>query len=276
MKAICVDEKNYIGIKKGEMYDVSEIKNFDYVTIKQDRYEISVYKKECFQLYEGASKMKYKVGDKVKVRSDLEIGKNYGKQVYVKDMDNLKDNTVTIKSINTDKSRFWENGYRIEELGYTWTDEMFEEVENKIMKISKWEELHKTEQKEKGEEFIIEVLEVSSNISQICIQKRECNNLNMLTRIYSDQPTEKILSVLKCYGFDIEFQAEPTLTEEEFCFLSCFASENDYEIKRGYSKIIGIHEGIRYLIINPDLFQFIKEGESWKVEDLLKLKRKGE
>jgi hypothetical protein len=145
-----------------------------------------------------------------------------------------------------------------------------------MIKIKNWEELHKTEQKEKGEEFIIEVLEVSSNISQICIQKRECNNLNMLTRIYSDQPTEKILSVLKCYGFDIEFQEEPTLTDREWHWLMYFSDGRKvsmYRVERRAkpSNVIINGEEISYTL---ELFPWLKAGMYTSVEDLLKLKRK--
>lgn len=72
---------------------------------------------------------KYKVGDKVKVREDLIENKCYGSQTFVDKMMKLKGKEVTIKSTydydNIDE-------YRIVESGYTWTNEMFEPVnENK-------------------------------------------------------------------------------------------------------------------------------------------------
>lgn len=66
--------------------------------------------------------MKYKVGDKVKVRSDLRVGKSYGEHTFVHDMFKFMGKIVTIESI-------WEQGYRIEEDAYWWTDEMLEPVE---------------------------------------------------------------------------------------------------------------------------------------------------
>ena len=63
---------------------------------------------------------KYKVGDKVKVREDLVVGKMYGRQITVDSMVELKGGEVTIKSVCNGEE------YRIEELGYTWTNEMFE------------------------------------------------------------------------------------------------------------------------------------------------------
>ena len=66
--------------------------------------------------------MKYKVGDKVKVRSDLRVGKSYGEHAFVHDMFKFMGKIVTIESV-------WEQGYRIEEDAYWWTDEMLEPVE---------------------------------------------------------------------------------------------------------------------------------------------------
>lgn len=66
--------------------------------------------------------MKYKVGDKVKVRSDLRVGKSYGEHTFVHDMFKFMGKIVTIESV-------WERGYRIEEDAYWWTDEMLEPVE---------------------------------------------------------------------------------------------------------------------------------------------------
>lgn len=66
--------------------------------------------------------MKYKVGDKVKVRSDLRVGKSYGEHTFVHDMFKFMGKIVTIESVR-------ERGYRIEEDAYWWTDEMLEPVE---------------------------------------------------------------------------------------------------------------------------------------------------
>lgn len=66
--------------------------------------------------------MKYKVGDKVKVRSDLRVGKSYGEHTFVHDMFKFMGKIVTIESV-------WEQGYRIEEDAYWWTDDMLEPVE---------------------------------------------------------------------------------------------------------------------------------------------------
>lgn len=65
--------------------------------------------------------MKYKVGDKVRVRKDLQIGTNYGACMFVSGMNDYKGSVVTI-------SKVYSTYYCIEEdIGtWMWTDEMFD------------------------------------------------------------------------------------------------------------------------------------------------------
>lgn len=65
--------------------------------------------------------MKYQVGDKVLVRSDLEEDKTYGNEIVMSDMLSFRGKIVTIKHI--DHSDY----YQIEEDPdqWYWTDEMF-------------------------------------------------------------------------------------------------------------------------------------------------------
>lgn len=72
--------------------------------------------------------MKYKVGDKVRVRKDLENGIKYGVTGVTEEMTKLKGRIVTIKEVN-------EYTYRIKEMTYVWTDEMFEPV------ITNWDKV---------------------------------------------------------------------------------------------------------------------------------------
>ena len=67
--------------------------------------------------------MKYKVGDKVRVRKDLEIGKCYGGVYFRKDMLSLLGYSLTVSSVNS-------NGfYVMDNYSRYWTDEMLEDVE---------------------------------------------------------------------------------------------------------------------------------------------------
>lgn len=65
--------------------------------------------------------MKYKVGDKVRVRKDLWIRTGYGDYMFVSEMDDYKGSVVTISEV-------FSNVYYIKEdkEEYGWTDEMFE------------------------------------------------------------------------------------------------------------------------------------------------------
>ena len=71
--------------------------------------------------------MKYKVGDKVKVREDLEVDKRYGTEEFIEEMEEYKGKIVTIDTVN-------EDDYYIEEdkQSWSWTDEMLEDIEEEM------------------------------------------------------------------------------------------------------------------------------------------------
>lgn len=72
--------------------------------------------------------MKYKVGDKVRIREDLVTGGNYGGCVAVDDMTDMCGSVVTIERVGE------VHGYYIKEDPdeYCWKDEMFEPVEEEL------------------------------------------------------------------------------------------------------------------------------------------------
>ena len=67
--------------------------------------------------------MKYKVGDKVRVRKDLEPGNFYGKDYYISSMDKFKGEKCVITEI-------WDQSYQINNFGYWWSEEMFESIDD--------------------------------------------------------------------------------------------------------------------------------------------------
>ena len=73
--------------------------------------------------------MKYKIGDKVKVRNDLVVNKKYGSQTFVPTMAKFTGEQI-IKEVYT-------QGYTIKAdknlCQYLWTDEMFEDTEENKM-----------------------------------------------------------------------------------------------------------------------------------------------
>lgn len=78
--------------------------------------------------------MKYKIGDKVRVRKDLIPGNKYGKVLYVSNMDKFKDEECTITNMD-------DIAYQINNGGYWWTDEMLELAENNIMEVNNMDRL---------------------------------------------------------------------------------------------------------------------------------------
>ena len=66
--------------------------------------------------------MKYKIGDKVRVRKDLVLGNKYGGIIYASNMDKFKNKECDITSV-TNKA------YHINGSGHWWTDEMLEPVD---------------------------------------------------------------------------------------------------------------------------------------------------
>lgn len=70
--------------------------------------------------------MKYKVGDKVRVRSDLKERMGYGCQRFTDAMKKQMGKIVTISNVVDDRY------YYIKEDNYNWTDEMLELVEDEL------------------------------------------------------------------------------------------------------------------------------------------------
>lgn len=79
--------------------------------------------------------MKYKVGDKVRVREDLIVDKDYGEECFVRGMVIMKGKEVTIEAAYDDVKK-----YRIKECGFNWTEEMFEDarpsLKGKIVEVA--------------------------------------------------------------------------------------------------------------------------------------------
>ena len=73
--------------------------------------------------------MKYKVGDKVRVRKDLEPGNFYGKDYYISSMDKFKGEECVITEI-------WDQSYQINDFGYWWSEEMFESVDDDLLEYA--------------------------------------------------------------------------------------------------------------------------------------------
>ena len=89
--------------------------------------------------------MKYKVGDKVRVRKDLEPGNFYGKDYYISSMDKFKGEECIITDI-------WDQSYQINNFGYWWSEEMFESVDDEKVLEYALEKLGMTKEELANEE----------------------------------------------------------------------------------------------------------------------------
>lgn len=72
--------------------------------------------------------MKYKVGDKVKIREDLIVDNVYGSDSFAEEMAQYKGKTATITDVYRDKYEI-----DIDNGSWYWTDEMFEDKDNAVV-----------------------------------------------------------------------------------------------------------------------------------------------
>lgn len=72
--------------------------------------------------------LKYKIGDKVRIRKDLVVGSTYGSDIYIRKMDDIvKDNdyVLTIGELSYDINEYVMDEDNCE-VPYYWTEEMIE------------------------------------------------------------------------------------------------------------------------------------------------------
>ena len=89
--------------------------------------------------------MKYKVGDKVRVRKDLVVNNFYGNNYYISSMDKFKGEECVITEI-------WDQSYQINNFGYWWSEEMFESVNDEEVLEYALEKLGMTKEELANEE----------------------------------------------------------------------------------------------------------------------------
>lgn len=128
-------------------------------------------------------KMKYKVGDKVRVRKDLKVSKEYDGMIFNDVMSQHCGETVTINEV------FSRGYYRIVEYGCCWTDGMFEGLAD--------------------EELTAE--EATKILSEICCENELCGGCpiseakgKMTCQSFRRDKTEEVLEILKRWKKDHE------------------------------------------------------------------------
>ena len=111
--------------------------------------------------------MKYKVGDKVRVRKDLEAGNFYGRAYYSSDMNKFKAMECVVTNI-------YDGTYNINDSEYGFTDEMLEPVdellEYALEKLGMTKEELKDEMNRDEEDMAkaIEIVRLNNEVEAYC------------------------------------------------------------------------------------------------------------
>ena len=131
------------------------------------------YSDSCDE-WEERKQMKYKVGDKVRVREDLNIDEKYGLLCAIDEM--IKKKTVTISYV-------YDGYYGIEEDVFMWTDEMFEGLVEKELT---------------AEEAIMLRFEICENASCCdCKLSGRNNGAGIPCNEFSKKYPERVIEILK-------------------------------------------------------------------------------
>ena len=111
--------------------------------------------------------MKYKIGDKVRVRKDLEPGNFYGRVYYSSDMNKFKAMECVVTNI-------YDGTYNINNSEYGWSDEMLEPVDDllgyalKKLGMTKEELEDEINEDEEDIAFIKKCIKNKNEINEYC------------------------------------------------------------------------------------------------------------
>ena len=113
--------------------------------------------------------MKYKVGDKVRVRKDLVVNNEYGGILYILDMDELRNKEDVIIKVGS-------TAYRISNSNHWWSEEMLELVDEGALLEYALEKLEMTKEELEDEMRIdkedmakaIEMVRLNNEVETYC------------------------------------------------------------------------------------------------------------
>ena len=124
---------------------------------------------------------KFKIGDKVKLRDDLEVGRDYGEITFLRDMKDLQGKELTIDRISQ------QGNYILKEGRFYYSEEMLEKVndtddllEFALGKLNMTkEELRREHKKSKTEKQIVEdVIKRCEDFESYC-SSRGCGDCDI-------------------------------------------------------------------------------------------------
>ena len=138
--------------------------------------------------------MKYKVGDKVRVRKDLELDKKYGDVLYSLDMDEFKNKECVITKVGF-------IAYKINNSDRWWSEEMLEPVDDLLeyalekLGMTKEELEDEMNRDEEDIEKAKEIARLSYEIDAYCkLFNGQCQGCKV------KEFKNKYGGLMKCYG----------------------------------------------------------------------------
>ena len=145
--------------------------------------------------------MKYKIGDKVRIRKDLKTLEVYGDQLFVKQMEKYKGTPVTISEV-------FSGGYYIKEdkdenKNWSWTDEMFEGLVDDELTA------------EEAIRLRLEMCNEMQTLCKNCGMSKHNNNMGVSCNELQQKYPERAVKILKQWKVDHEKKE----IESEFAYL---------------------------------------------------------
>ena len=148
--------------------------------------------------------MKFKVGDKVRVKKDLEVDTEHGNYMFVEGMEEYKGKEFIIDKVCT-------NYYRLKNIYYCWTDEMLEPIEREKnnMNIEELNLEYKNKMDALMEEYKTKAKELAEEEPFIREGQRYFSIDSVTFKVnnycyYCDEWDESILECGNCYPFTDE------------------------------------------------------------------------
>ena len=124
----------------------------------------------------------FKIGDKVRLRDDLEEGKEYGRLIFVSGMEDLKGKELTIYYISED------GDYTFDEANYYCSEEMLKKVFNdsdllefaldKLLYMTKEELIERYKKSKISEQDLEDIKRCCDNFKSYC-SSRFCDNCDI-------------------------------------------------------------------------------------------------
>jgi hypothetical protein len=158
-----------------------------------------------------------------------------------------------------------ETNYRIlnefKTFKYYRKEDFVEVKEDKVMKIRQWEELA-------GKVINGYTIAVDAICDEMDVRK---NFQNCIRIYYARLSTEQIITQLKPFGIEVQFDKEPTITQNDYNWLVAMKLKPNWRIQRNYTKS-NIICNLDELHHTSHILSSLELDTPYLVSDLLKMK----